>query len=589
MTPDKAQQGPHAEGSEAGEHSAPQAQRLAILEEGLTRLTRSVAGMEARLAALEKAPPDAVILAEENLDDAALAQMIPSSRAVSGVLTEIGRCVLVAAGGFLVRAITDSGTIARPAGVALGLAYAVAWIVLADRAAAGGRNRSASFLSITAVALAYPLLWETTARMNVLSPGGAAAGIAVLTALVLAVAARRDLAVLGWAALLAAASVSIVLGLTTGRIEPFAAALLAIAAATASLGRAWRGAAALQWPAAAAADLLILWATLRLIVSPTPEASPLSTLALASAAALFFLGRSIQRVLRDGPIPVFDALQTALSLALGIAGALAAARAVGSSPRPVGAALIALSAICFGVSVRVAPRDPRRSFFFYSTCGLFLALIGTSLALDDGPASAILWSLLAAVAVFLSRRERWRVLRGHSAVYAVAAAWQSGLLVASFQAFLSADAAGWGGMAPAAYAALLAAGLSDLMIVRQDARGGASERIPELVLAAIWALGLAALAVAGLQNLLPKDAGTLAAVRTAVLSGAALLLAWARRRTARAEFSWLAAAALLAGAAKLVLEDLPHGRSFTLFAAFVLYGAGLLATQRLLKSSPARG
>ncbi len=547
-----------------------------------------MAGLQARLSALEEAAPAPVAPpADERIAEPALDPLVPDARAVSGALTETGRCILVAAGGFLVRAITDSGTIPRSVGAAAGLAYAVAWILLADRAAARGRRRTASFLSITAVILAYPLLFETTARMGVFTPVGASAAIAILTALVLGVASRRDLLAVGWLAVLAEAATAALLGFTTGRPEPFAAACALIAAATAFLGDTWEGAEALRWPAALVADVLVLWTALRLEDLPAESLPPtLVVFALAAALGLGPLAWVTWRTLRRGrPLGSFEAIQVTVSLAIGIVAGFEVTRVAPASVPWLGLTLFAAAAACLVVA-RVAARVPPRGaalLLLYATWAAGLSL-AAGWTLPGALARTLLWSLLGVAAAVAARRSGRGALDIHAALFVLAAALQSGLLAASLKALLLATSETWGLVPSSGWIALAAAGAAYLLLDRREAVPGAAVLSASLVLAAVGALGLAALAVVGLRALWPGDDATLAAVRTAVLSAAAVTLAWARRRSSRAELSWLAAAVLVTGAAKLLFEDLPHGRSLTLFAGFVLYGVGLLGAQRLLRS-----
>jgi hypothetical protein len=569
--------------------SSPDPRRLEDLEGKVVRLARAVAGLEARLTALESGPPAAASGPEEDLvAEEVLEPLVPDARAVAGVLTEIGRCILVAAGGFLVRAITDSGAIPRAAGVAAGLGYALAWILLADRTAAHGRRRAASFLSITAIALSYPLLFETTARMNVFSAVGASVAITLLTALVLAVASRRDLLVVGWLAVLAEAITAVLLGFTTGRPEPFAAACAVIAAATAFLGDAWEGAGALRWPAALVADLLVLWTALRLPgLSPASLPPALLVFALAAFLALGPLGWATGRVLaRRRPVGFFEAIQVTVSLAIGFGAAIQAAAVFPHSMVWVATALFAAAAACLVIAIAARPVLSTSNAFLYISWGVGL-FFGGGFLLPGAIPSAFLWSVLGVAAAGVSRLPAWRPLRIYATLLLLAAAAQSGLLSASLRALSSAADAAWPPVTATAGIAFAAVVASYLLINRRVESRDLTGSAASLVLAAVACVSLAAAGVIGLRELWPGDAATLAAVRTAVLSVAALSLAWARRRSNRPELSWLAAAFLATGAVKLLFEDLPNGRSLTLFAGFVLYGLSLLGVQRLLRSRSA--
>ncbi|HYV40340.1 MAG TPA: hypothetical protein VEO02_00965, partial [Thermoanaerobaculia bacterium] len=208
--------------------------RLAALEQRLDVFSVELRRLEKRVASLPSAvpapEPESVSIAAEPVLST-FSEQLPQQGAVLNVLTELGRSCLVLGGAFLIRALTDSGTLQRPVGAGLGLAYGVLWILLADRSAARGRSTSAVFLGITSVVIAYPLVVETSTRMAVFRPSGAAAILAILTVFCLGVAWHRGLALFAWAALGAAVAASFVLGIVTGTVEPFAAALLAIGVA----------------------------------------------------------------------------------------------------------------------------------------------------------------------------------------------------------------------------------------------------------------------------------------------------------------------------------------------------------------------
>lgn len=521
-----------------------------------------------------------------------LTDQLPQQGAVLNLLTEVGRSCLVLGGAFLVRSLTDSGTLPLAAGAGLGLAYAVAWILLADRAAGRGRTTSGAFLGITAVVIAYPLIAETTTRFKVFTPAGAAAILAALTALCLGVAWRGNLALLAWAALVAAAGVAFVLSLVTGAIEPFAAALLAIGVAAAWLAygrRRWLGP---RWPAAAAADLLVLWAALRLspgtgpVPAAGPEVSSSLFLLLAFALPFLYMGTFAIRTLAGRQdVAVFDVIQTIAALAIGFGGAALVVRHVQDAQPTLGASAVAIAAGCYGIAfVSVLRRQGQgRNFLFYATLALVLTLCGSAL-MAGGAALGVLWSVLALAAAALAARFGQMTLAFHSAVYCLAAAWQAGLSAASADAFFAAPGSPWAPFSAPALGALAASLLCLILLARcREETRGAGWRIPRLVLLVVVAFGAGGFAVAALRSLAGGDAPALAALRTAVLATAALPLAALRRRAGLPELAWLSYAVLIAGAAKLLVEDLPGGRPATLFIAFVFYGGALLAVPRLLR------
>ena len=61
------------------------------------------------------------------------------------LLSFIGRTFVALGGAFLLRALTDAAIVPLPQGTALGLAYALAWLVLSDRATAADRPHERGF------------------------------------------------------------------------------------------------------------------------------------------------------------------------------------------------------------------------------------------------------------------------------------------------------------------------------------------------------------------------------------------------------------------------------------------------------------
>ena len=431
------------------------------------------------------------------------------------VLTELGRSCLVLGGAFLIRALTDSGTLQHPVGAGLGLAYAVLWILLADRSAARGRSTSAEFLGITSVVIAYPLVVETSTRLAVFKPSAAAAILAVLTVLCLGVAWRRTVGLFAWASLAAAVASCFVLAIVTRTVEPFAAALLAIGVATLWIAyspRPWRG---LRWPAAAAADLFVLWAALRLapLGPPAPGAAPSLSffLLLAFALPFLYLGSFAVRTLaRRRDVVLFDAVQGIAALAVGFGGAALVVRYVQDAQPILGASAVLIAAGCYGVAFVFVERQQGhgRNFLFYATLALLLTLSGSAL-IAGGPVLTLLWCALALASAILATRFTRVTLAVHSAVYAAAAAWQSGSAGASADAFVAPSSQAWTPLTPVGLAAIGAAAACYVLLAREKGEARrAGERFPRLLLAVIVAFGGGAFVLFQLRNLIARGSAS---------------------------------------------------------------------------------
>lgn len=297
---------------------------------------------------------------------------------------------------------------------------------------------------------------------------------------------------------------------------------------------------------------------------------------------------AVRTVARRSNVTVFDAVQSIAALAVGFGGAALVVRYVQDARPTLGASAVAVAAGCYGVAFAFLGRreGSGRSFLFYATLALLLMLSGSALMMR-GAALGVFWCVLAVVASALGAWFRRGTLALHGAVYALAAAGQTGLAAASLDAYVGSARSPWAPFGLASLSSLATAFACFLLLAREKDEGGsAAWRIPRMALILIAALGAGGLALAHLRSLSGADPGALAALRTAVLAASALALAGARRRAGPAELAWLAYAVLVLGGIKLLLEDLPAGRPATLFIAFVVYGGALLLVPRALRNAP---
>lgn len=582
--------------------------RLALLEARVATLEESLRQLEARLAPAPSAPdgrapvpagapaPRRRAAAREDDDEAG-----PVLADAGGVVALLGRVFMGLAGAFLVRALTDSGTLPNAAGAALGLAYAAGWAVLADRAGRSGARRAATAHGLLAALVAYPLVVETSTRLGVLSPPASAATLAIATAGLAWVAWRRTLVAVAWAAVLAAVGASLWLVLATHDAASYTALLLALGAGSLWLtyGRRWH---ALRWPPALGADLAVLVvAVLAGWPGGPPEEwrslSPAAGWVLGLALVVVYPGSFAARTLaRQRRVNAFEVVQTVLALLVGFGGAVRVALATGTGGTALGAAALLLACGGYGAALGFAARRPEwgRNFLFFTSIALLFALAGGPLALGAGP-GVVVWCLLGLAASVGGARLGRESLEVHAAVYLVAAAAASGLLGAAADAWLSRSAGAWrplGGTA-VAVAVVAAAAYVAATYLRGEPAAPARARVPAFLLAMVGLAGASALVVSTAAGLV-SGGGTpglaaVATVRTGVLSVATLVLAAMAARTKARELGWLVWPLLAFGALKLVFEDLPSGRPLTLFPAFALYGVALILSPRLLRERPLPG
>lgn len=576
--------------------------RVALLEARVGELSELVGRLERRLGALEGRLSSAAEGAMPS--EAAEVAPLPMGLAVpapgegfESLLPLSGRSFLVLGGAYLIRAITDAGTVARPIGVALGLAYAVAWVVFADRAGRARRPLSASFHGFLALVIGYPLLWEASTRLAVLTPSLAAATLLGLTVLLVGAAWRGDLRVLAWATSFAAVGTALALLVATHAIALFTALLLLLGGGSLWLtyGRRWHG---LRWPTALGADAAVLvMAVLASWKGGPPEGyrdlSPGLAGALALALFILYPGSfAVRTLLRQRDVNVFEIVQTLAALVVGFGGAIRVAQAAGMGENVLGGAALVLAAACYGVAFSFVERQAAgaRNFLFFTSLALVLALFSSGLVMGVR-ILALFWCALGVAASLVGSRFSRVSLKAHGAVYIACAALSSGLLVAALDSFLLDSREAWQPFTLVALTVLGGAAVSYASVAwGASADLGVAKRLPAFFLAVVTVWGVGGVAVVALCALagasgLACDGAVLAALRTAVLAAGAVTLALVRSKTSLSELSWIAYPILVAGGIKLLLSDVPLGRAATLFPAFAVYGLALIWTPRLLRRS----
>jgi hypothetical protein len=577
-------------------------EQLDRIEAELRRLADELRDLHARVAALEHAagtpaaaPPGAAAPAT-GLRPPTPAPAAPPVEAPAAlelgvdktaIVALVGRLLVVLAGAFFLRALTDAGVFARPSGVAAGMAYAVAWILLADRAAARGRRASATVHGLAFATIALPLVFEATVRFHLWPTGVAAAALGAGAALALAVASRRRLRGLAWIATIGTLVATVALMLATGVLGPLAAllVLLGIAALWTGYVLDWVG---LRWPVAIVVDLTVWLLSVR-SVTPQSADRPAAALAIQVLLLALYLGSFATRtlVLNRDVIP-FEVVQSAAALAVGLGGAAYVTRATGVGTLPLGLASLALGAGCYAVALVFVERRQRRrkNFHFYTAAASVFVLTGTALLLAPAP-RAVVWSALALAAAGGGYALASVTLKAHAVLYTVAAAIAGGWIAHVGHGLGVPLGPPWPSATGGAVVGLLAAVATTLVVLAAGPGPYPTRfsRVPSLLLLALAVGGVLGLALAWAAGALvgqgPGAAGVMATLRTAALVAATLALAVLGRSPRLPEARWLVSPLLVVAGIKLLLEDLRVSRAATLFAALALYGTALILAPRL--------
>jgi len=558
----------------------------------LELLASRVAAIEGRLARLESqepvaagraagGPAEANRPADESLADFGMPD-------VGSVVTLLGRTLFVLAGAFLLRALTDSGRLDAGPGVLLGLAFAITWIVMADRAGGRGHSASAAFHGVAFVLIAFPLLFEATTRFRFLNAGSAAAGLGGCTAIALAVGWRRHLQGLAWIATLGGLATAGALALATAELGPFALFLVLLGVAALWLGYMleWT---LLRWPVALVADLAILVLSVRAV---TPAAADTPGMAFSAQGLLLvaYLGSFATRtLLLNRDVIPFEVAQSIAAIVAGLGGAAYLTHMTGGGGLPLGVATLALAAGCYGAAAVFVERRQgrRRNYYFYTSAGLVFALAGGALAMPSA-AVGLVYAVLGVVAAWAGRLSRRITYRAHGAAYLTAAVVATGLLPHVLYGLgLPIVPGGRASIAMLGVLALCGVAMWGLGPEAAPTAPSPGRRVPRLI---VLVLVLGGLLGAIVSWALPPPAspyavapGLVATVRTALLVAGILALALADRAWAFVEGAWLVYPLLVLTGLKFVLEDFRAGQPATLFVGFALYGLALIVGPRLCR------
>ncbi len=566
-------------------------QRIAGLERVVGSLEDTVRRLERRVAILEGGGEPAPAVLPDTREPAA-EMAVPSAAhgalvALRSTPALVGRSLLVLAGGFFLRALTEGGTVAPRTGVALGLAYAGAWVAVAAADARRGRHGSAGFYAACAALIANPLLFEAVTSFEVLSETTAALALAAMAAVGLAVAVHWNMHVAAWVFGAGALATAVALAMARPPGEATTAVVVA-------LGLAWlwvedrRGWNVLTWLMALAADVAVLRLTALAVTSHDLPAGfgtvhPLAVASLQAALVIGYVGASVLRALRGRrPLRGFDVAQTIAAWLVGWGGGLRLASAQGWETGGLSVFCLVVAAATYaGAFAVVDRRDGRnRAFFFLSSIGLASVILGMpGLA---GTVTATVWAAIAVVVAMVGSRWDRVTLRAHAAVLLLAA-WVSSHLAVTILGSL-----GGGQNLRNAWQtqALLVAALTVITtgIIFLGRRRGEVEWAGRLPMAGLLLMSTLTVAAAMASVGLWVAATFAVGLGTVALAAATVGLALLASRWGIVEAGWLVYPMLVLTGLKVLSQDLGSGRAVVLVVALASYGTALVVAPRLLRS-----
>lgn len=543
---------------------------------------------------------------------------LPSGEQVSSVFLVLGKALLGIAGAYVLRALEESAFLPRLIVAALAIVYAIAWLVAASRTGSQQRFAAVLYSGASALILA-PMLWELTMRFHVLSPITAAAVLGLYAAVAVLQSWRRKGSPACSVATAAAAFTALALSIVTHVMLPFLILLLAMVAVSElhtattfrapSLRQAFGRKGGSAQPSitpdikstpsqehsngariliAAVADCAV-WILLYLYRMPPgarTDYPALSTPVLIAVPALLFVitatGVGYRTVILGRRVTAFESTQAVIAFLLAACSPLLIIP--NSSPRIVGAVCIVFASACNVAAFRIFRRAAQpRNFRVFTGWGAALTLAGAFLTLSQSWAASAL-ALAAVLSILVATRLNSITLQAHAAIYLAVSASTSGLPTYAFQCLA--------GLTPSTVspAMLLVSACASLAYALTPERDGETwqSQLLHLLPAALATIAVSALITHASLSLsallLTPDIAPVAFLRTLVLCGIALTLAFAGARWHRPQMRRIAYTVLAFVAVKLVFEDLRHGHMAFIAASIFLFALTLIAVPRLARS-----
>lgn len=560
---------------------------ITTLQDQVSTLTARLEAVEARLSLLEGRGVTEGARPTGNEPLEAFTLTAPVRVDGRRLTTALGRSFIILGGAFLLRALTDAGMWPSIVGVGAGLLYGLAWMATSVAAARGHDRILALFDGATALLIGFPLIVEATFRFTLLSETTAAVALTLVTAGSLAAAFASRLQTLAWLASIGGMLTGLTLMVRLGVVAPYSLYFTALGVATLWLGyvREWK---LLRWPTGLLAAAAVFGATTRAMGAAPLDAPATAWLVQAALVAGYFASIAVRTLVRGRQVIVFEVVQTLVVLVVGVGGALVVSRSAGAGGLVLGSSLVALGAVAYLVSFAFMPRQSAGAlnFYFYSSLALIFVLTGLAVAVSGVPQGLALTALAAMLAVAWWRSGRVS-LGGHAAAALVAASISGGLMALAEAAFM--------GDMPAS-ALIGTAGLTLVVALAISASRMADCHVPRPVVADTPAIVIAFVALAGTAGVVTlalgrgaglgaEDMGVLATVRTALLSGLAVVAAWLHRPGPFSSIGTLAYPLLAAIGLKLALTDLRVSSAATLFIALACYGVALVLVPRMHRTA----
>ncbi|HEY2859610.1 MAG TPA: hypothetical protein VGJ21_14415 [Terracidiphilus sp.] len=564
--------------------------------EVLQRLGERIDELEERVSRLERDP---VAGSPEAAPTATVALQFTDESEPAGsagvLLTVIGKALLGIAGAYLLRAVASSGAVPRSIVASVAVVYAMAWLFVAVRKAVG--SLSGILYAATSGLILAPMLWEMCLRFQAMPPTVAATVLAAYVALIALLARGARGAAAITVAYACSAVTALALSIGTHSMASFTVILLVIVA-IGELRKICEGA----FPAAPlvylAADIG-MWALLFIYRAPAetrPEYPALNSLAVVAAPLLLFAihlaGIAIHTLSRRRAITILDALQAMAAFVLVVCASIWLAPNM--SRGFLGVLCVGLAAACYWLILGPFRRTAsQRNARILGTWGVAL-FFGSAFLLLLSPVAAVVLGIFAAAAMHASQRFSYPALAIHGVLLTAVAMSASGALEYAAHCMV--------GSIPVLpnWAVLMSSVLAMLayVICAIGSAGEGRNLIVRVIAASFATVATSALLIGVLVGasapLFVLDLFHVAVLRTVALCGLALLLAIAGSRLRRVEVAWMSYVLVAFVTAKLLFEDLRHGRLEFAAVSIGLVAITLILVPRITgrsrsRSAPAQG
>jgi hypothetical protein len=560
---------------------------MKVLPESLDQIAARIEDLERRVVALEHARPDAAGEPVPLLRAPAPVATWPEPQAeFTSVFPVLGSALLGIAGAYLLRAVSGADLLPRTAVALIAAVYAGAWLVAASRRPLRSKLAGALFVAVSILILA-PMLWEMTIRFNAMRGTAAAAILALYVAAAAVLALWRGGAVVFSVAIAGSAIAAAALSIATHRMAEFTYLLLAMLVLCEWAGRKLdtRGVRVLV---ALAADVGVWTLLLIYRLAPgdrTDYPAVSAALVLCAAFLLFAMEAAaiVRTVLARGePVPVLSAIQAMLAFALM---AVAILWLVPAYALPaLGSLCAVLAAGCYAAAYGPIRRAGQRRNFRILSVWAAALLLGATFTLAPAATGSIALGIAALAAFLLARWRASKTLELQGVVFLLVAAAASGLAEWTAGALAGPAPANPGAPVLAVAACAVLACASAAERAGEEWRKQALHLVPALVAAFAGAALFAIALLDVFRGFATPEAFHVALIRTVALCSLALALAFAGGRLGRTALVRTAYAAVALVTAKLLFEDLRHGRLEYTAGSIVAVALTLIAVPRLTRT-----